>query len=1359
MWKKFFPHDSFVKLITNVVNVLNRSSKLNIWVEGSYGTGKSHAVITLKKLLEANLEETEAYFDEYATLNSDLKKKFILAKQNGKIIVVHRYGSSSINSDNDLILAIQESIESALKDEGINNVGIDALKTSVIRYLSDPENKASFEIYVKGSYADLFGCDVDAIINNLQDFEGIALQELMRKIFKVANEKQIRAFSLDPKGLCNWIHHVIEENNLSGLIFIWDEFTEYLINNRNRLTGFQEIIELSQTDKFCFIPVTHKSEGLLEESIRNKTMGRFIKPTNQIELPENTAFQLMGAALKKKEILEDEWNEIVEDLQFRTCDSRRKIKNKVGIKDNELRGILPIHPYSAYILKHISASFNSNQRSMFNFIKNRIEDSDIKTFQWFIDNVGPESENPFLSVDFLWSYFYESDRDALTPNIRLILDNYSRLAGTLDNTEKRILKAVLLLQALAVKTNYAVEILLPNEENINMVFEGSDLENGEAARCAEKLVRDRVLFKKKIGRDNEIFAVLNGEFDSSQIDEKKKLFLNKRTTDIIELEQFNDVLEIPNMLKLRYRIDNATAFNLDLKFNQIQSKAESDNRHIYAIATFAKNPSEATTISRKIIDLYNRNIDSNVIVIDCSRTLFSDNKFDEWVDNSAQAAYYQGKDKSMATTYQNYANKIISDWKTNIGKGRIVICDVENPNGATLANLDSLIEELRHICLKRYRLGLEHMNVTSSLWLSTSLKLGVECGVNEKTRNLYNSPSNNTKLEVALAGAWKNENYWIKNPSTLISQIKIEVKELIERTLNEDGRISIMRIYELLQASPFAFLPCNLTAFIMGFILKEYVNGKYSWSDSLNRDELSVSKMQEMIEEVIKNDITPIPRYRDKYIVTMSKEEKAFVDATSSAFHIPKSMCSTIEQARDNIRSKMKHLIFPIWTLDRILDSVNINTEEDFVSHVIKLYCDLANNINSVKSDNEIAIEIGRLCMEKPKLHSDLAILFSIDNCKKGMIEYLSVFAQGRLPELAEKIEDGGQYINVVRQKFDADAAAWVWKKETVDSKITEVILEYEVILASTPYIGKTKKLSETFEHWIEKCKRLRFPFAAVKNEVGELQQFLSMLLDLMNNGSLHTDKLQLFLSYIKKYGDSFIAFCDNQRKFFREIYAIELSDFSDIEVDEIFSKLPIGSFKLDKILYLNQLFSIIEDLKKQLGSQKLRQLWQDKTGTDSPKDWSERYSMPILCMLSESQLREYIKVFATVNRPTDMRSVEEAITKLENATFFNILADSNERNNAFRVHIIGQLVTILSNIEEVKTYLRKYISASPYDWMTSITIIKQKLNSLAEKKYSEGGYQKAFSKIDEMNADEVKSYLKDMIKNNMTVGIEIINS
>ncbi len=40
------------------------------------------------------------------------------------------------------------------------------------------------------------------------------------------------------------------------------------------------------------------------------------------------------------------------------------------IDDKDLAGILPIHPYTAVLLKYIAASFDSNQRSMFDFIKN-----------------------------------------------------------------------------------------------------------------------------------------------------------------------------------------------------------------------------------------------------------------------------------------------------------------------------------------------------------------------------------------------------------------------------------------------------------------------------------------------------------------------------------------------------------------------------------------------------------------------------------------------------------------------------------------------------------------------------------------------------------------------------------------------------------------------------------------------------------------------------------------------------------------------------------------------------------------------------------------------------------------------------
>ena len=65
LWKKFYPHETFIKLLKDTVSVLNRTQKLNIWVEGAYGTGKSHAVLTLKRLLDSTTEETKEYFKDF----------------------------------------------------------------------------------------------------------------------------------------------------------------------------------------------------------------------------------------------------------------------------------------------------------------------------------------------------------------------------------------------------------------------------------------------------------------------------------------------------------------------------------------------------------------------------------------------------------------------------------------------------------------------------------------------------------------------------------------------------------------------------------------------------------------------------------------------------------------------------------------------------------------------------------------------------------------------------------------------------------------------------------------------------------------------------------------------------------------------------------------------------------------------------------------------------------------------------------------------------------------------------------------------------------------------------------------------
>lgn len=368
MWKKFFPHDTFIKLVKNTVNVLDRKQKLSIWVEGAYGTGKSHAVLTLKKLLDADESDVQEYFDKYG-MDNDLCNNLLRIKNSGRVLTVHRYGSSNIRGDNDLVLAIQESIEKAFAVAGIENKGRDSLKEAVIRYLTDAENKQSFNVYVKGSYADLFGGDdVDAIVENLRTYKDAALHALMDKIFKVARERQIRAFSMTASDLADWIKEVIEVNSLKAIVFIWDEFTEYFYNNSRNLTGFQELCELSETEPFYFILVTHVSSGLFHEGDKDfiKLNGRFVNPHSLISLPENIAFQLMGAAMEKNtdKVVQDDWAEVTDELSDRTKESRKIVMGIASIKEKEMLDILPIHPYTALLLKHISSAFDSNQRSM-----------------------------------------------------------------------------------------------------------------------------------------------------------------------------------------------------------------------------------------------------------------------------------------------------------------------------------------------------------------------------------------------------------------------------------------------------------------------------------------------------------------------------------------------------------------------------------------------------------------------------------------------------------------------------------------------------------------------------------------------------------------------------------------------------------------------------------------------------------------------------------------------------------------------------------------------------------------------------------------------------------------------------------
>ena len=110
----------------------------------------------------------------------------------------------------------------------------------------------------------------------------------------------------------------------------------------------------------------------------------------------------------------------------------------------------------------------------------------------------------------------------------------------------------------------------------------------------------------------------------------------------------------------------------------------------------------------------------------------------------------------------------------------------------------------------------------------------------------------------------------------------------------------------------------------------------------------------------------------------------------------------------------------------------------------------------------------------------------------------------------------------------------------------------------------------------------------------------------------------------------------------------------------------------------------------------------------------------------------------------------------LSDADFFEKLSDSSARDDAFRNTILKEYSELLDQVENVKEKLKADVTAEPYNWLRHPEV-ENHVKMYAEKTYNQGGFKKAFDKIEKMDAAKVKEYLKNLIKDNMIVGLEII--
>jgi hypothetical protein len=652
------------------------------------------------------------------------------------------------------------------------------------------------------------------------------------------------------------------------------------------------------------------------------------------------------------------------------------------------------------------------------------------------------------------------------------------------------------------------------------------------------------------------------------------------------------------------------------------------------------------------------------------------------------------------------------------------------------ANGQAVMGILQSVVTSRFPLVFDFAKGLSENQLKlTQAKSSAKCGISQITSGVVVGIEKHV-----LPSVWKVDRYWEILPTLPISKIKVAVGEKIEESFSRDGQISIRELYDFFE-NEYGFAQCNLSSFLAGFLLKEYGGEPYRYTDSSGGHE---SMTHDKLAEMIGNYVGKNPK--DTFIVKMTAEERSFYDLTATAWGVTPNSCSAAGQAAIAVATKMRGLGLPVWGLAEV--------DNSGVYEIVQKYIELVQKEG--KEAHQIAIEIGKIAAMKVTLSDNLKALLTKENCQSGMREFLHFFEGGEILSLAKEID--APVLEDIRKLFEVKHSS-LWDKSTGEGEIRKLQTEYSVISVSNTLLNAcANSRVAAFKEWRERLKFVGISCETAKAKFPVLSKFFDTLLKIYQQVEILPDQLRMFLAELQTRNAEIRDFLNDEKLIFIDVYAPYLEGLSEAEISEIKSKLPIGMFELPKSECNGKVKTAAEIFRQGQLKTRLFSFWKEKTGMKSPREWSNHYRIPILCLVSDVEFENAKKTFETLNRsnPSDTE-IKAALTFLETGSFFAALGNEGKRKAAFDHAIIGEYQPLLPDTGKVQESLER-LSVDPYDWYANPNI-KQKIKELAEAEYNAGVSNKALDTIDKMDDKTLKQYLKRLVTENMKVGIEIITN
>lgn len=1051
-WKQFIPNAKFYKALGEVLNSIEGNhpdEKKSLWLQGTYGTGKSHATAVIKHVLFDKLSDIKEFINTFE--NAQLKSRLNNFRKKNSVFPIILKGTSGVTNNRTFALVIQKAVKNALTRHGVDIAVKSDFETYIYQVETNPGNIEWHKVIKKFPKLGMYAENPPALIKRLKDQDLTVLKQLD----EISDQIGIHFTSTK---IDEWLAEVAEnlkkKQIADSLMIYWDEFTSVLELPAIGLllTELQHVSDLAKSKHVYLFMVSHRRPTQAQIALKEmeKVLGRFRNLDYQME--PITTYHIVGASIKKKnkeawEALRDEKTEGMKELLLTIVGPSGDHRQMKLLND-----LFPIHPYTAYLSTFISRYIGSTERSIFNFLFDEQQG-----FRKFIQANPSGGKGIFLTSDYLWQAFAPDFERVDFQRFSDVLDKFNLHSADVEKQSPIfavVFKGLLLLNALyrMVSTEEAQRNLVtPSAANVKRMFWETEYQKDIDKALA--YLNDHQIISKT---PDELYLVSSSNLPLREI-EKEKANLKSVYHQIDKIFTKEYASEIENILAgsvLREIeigiLDAALSQHVMLgKLNKAFNK-----QYSLHIALFIARDVQAKEQCRQILAKIIQNDDNNHTIFVILEDLFSEKKYDQFLEYKARAeiaARHNFSDER--DTNSDFVDKVLSRWIQALRTSFLAWCvkasatDKTNKNGKhTIYDFSNFINsELAPMLFTKGMDQIAETRKNANVWKMKHAKKSAEKflfahsreDIEDKTKSGIDRYLREILKTQKGGGYIVNEKLGFKkqiDQNHPLFQMDREIAKVIKKRAKY-GAFNLGEALNFLALPPYGIYPNMVNFAAMGFLMRKYVGQFYE-----------TGKGKPIENEIMRDKIESLFKYwqngknASKLEIRLGTlEEKELTQALTDIFKLKNT--ESLNDVKWGIRNWIKKTQYPLWVY-KLSDSANADVD--------KAIDDILFLIESM--DKEITYErIQKALCHIKRVEFDLRLLFSGNESSRTLfLRWLEAIDSINVEDA--EIDD---LVAFIRNQMPEEIGVASWKEENVREKAKDWFIDQ---LKADPKINVTDK-------------------------------------------------------------------------------------------------------------------------------------------------------------------------------------------------------------------------------------------------------------------------------------------------------------